>query len=220
MAPPFKLLVVPVTPFEQNCSILIDTKTNRAALIDPGGDQARIEEAIKESGATIEKILLTHGHVDHVGAAEPLRKKLNVPIEGPHRDETPILNALTETGRRYGLGEMEPVTVTRWLAEGDVVTVGDLTFDVYHCPGHSPGSVVFVWRKKPEDIEPAGFAVVGDVLFQGSVGRTDLPLGSHEQLLRSIEKNLLPLPDGTIFICGHGPMSTIGRERATNPFLQ
>lgn len=220
MAPPFKLLVVPVTPFEQNCSILIDTKTNRAALIDPGGDQVRIEEAIKESGATIEKILLTHGHVDHVGAAEPLRKKLNVPIEGPHRDETPILNALTETGRRYGLGEMEPVTVTRWLAEGDVVTIGDLTFDVFHCPGHSPGSVVFVWRKKPEDIEPAGFAVVGDVLFQGSVGRTDLPLGSHEQLLHSIEKNLLPLPDDTIFICGHGPMSTIGRERATNPFLQ
>lgn len=220
MAPPFKLLVVPVTPFEQNCSILIDTKTNRAALIDPGGDQARIEEAIKESGATIEKILLTHGHVDHVGAAEPLRKKLNVPIEGPHRDETPILNALTETGRRYGLGEMEPVTVTRWLEEGDVVTIGDLTFDVFHCPGHSPGSVVFVWRKKPEDTEPAGFAVVGDVLFQGSVGRTDLPLGSHEQLLRSIEKNLLPLPDDTIFICGHGPMSTIGRERATNPFLQ
>lgn len=220
MAPPFKLLVVPVTPFEQNCSILIDTKTNRAALIDPGGDQARIEEAIKESGATIEKILLTHGHVDHVGAAEPLRKKLNVPIEGPHRDEKPILDALTDTGRRYGLGEMEPVTVTRWLSEGDVVTVGDLTFDVFHCPGHSPGSVVFVWRKKPEDMEPAGFAVVGDVLFQGSVGRTDLPLGSHEQLLRSIEKNLLPLPDDTIFICGHGPMSTIGRERATNPFLQ
>lgn len=219
MAPPFKLLVVPVTPFEQNCSVLVCAKTNRAALIDPGGDQPRIEEAIKESGATIEKILLTHGHVDHVGAAEPLRKKLNVPIEGPHRDEVPILNALTETGRRYGLGEMEPVTVTRWLAEGDVVTVGDLTFDVFHCPGHSPGSVIFVWRRKPEDTEPVGFAIVGDVLFQGSIGRTDLPLGSHEQLLRSIETNLMPLPDDTIFICGHGPMSTIGRERATNPFL-
>ena len=220
MAPPFKLMVVPVTPFEQNCSILIDTKTNRAALIDPGGDQARIEDAIKQTGATIEKILLTHGHVDHVGAAEALRKKLDVPIEGPHRDETPILNALTETGRRYGLGEMEPVTVTRWLEEGDVVTVGDLTFDVFHCPGHSPGSVVFVWRRKPEDTEPTGFAVVGDVLFQGSVGRTDLPLGSHEQLLNSIETKLMPLPDDTVFICGHGPMSTIGHERATNPFLR
>ncbi len=219
MAPPFKLLVVPVTPFEQNCSILICANTNKAALIDPGGDQPRIEEAIRESGATIEKILLTHGHVDHVGAAEPMRKKLGVPIEGPHRDETPILAALTETGRRYGLGEMEPVTVTRWLAEGDVVTVGELTFDVFHCPGHSPGSVVFVWRKKPEDMEPPGFAVVGDVLFQGSIGRTDLPLGNHAALLKSIETKLMPLPDETIFVCGHGPMSTIGRERATNPFL-
>ena len=220
MAPPFKLLIVPVTPFEQNCTILVCARTNKAAVIDPGGDQPRIEAAIKDTGATIEKILLTHGHVDHVGAAESLRKTLGVPIEGPHRDETPILDALPETGRRYGLGEIEPVTVTRWLSEGDVVTVGELTFDVFHCPGHSPGSVVLVWRKQPEDESPPGFAIVGDVLFQGSIGRTDLPLGDHTALLRSIETKLMPLPDDTVFICGHGPMSTIGRERATNPFLQ
>lgn len=218
--PPFKLAVLPVTPFEQNCSILICAETNRAALIDPGGDQPRIEAAIAQSGATIEKILLTHGHVDHVGAAEPLRRKLGVPIEGPHRDETPILDALVDTGRRYGLGQMEPVTVTRWLGEGDVVNVGALTFDVLHCPGHSPGSVVFVWRKRPEDTAPPGFAIVGDVLFQGSIGRTDLPLGDHEQLIRSIETKLMPLSDETVFLCGHGPMSTIGHERQTNPFLR
>ncbi len=218
--PPFKLAVLPVTPFEQNCAILVCTKTNRAALIDPGGDQARIEAAIAQTGATIEKILLTHGHVDHVGAAEPLRRKLGVPIEGPHRDEAPILDHLVETARAYGLGQMEPVTVTRWLSEGDVVTVGDLSFDVKHCPGHSPGSVVLIWRKKPEDTDPPGFAIVGDVLFRGSIGRTDLPLGDHAQLIRSIETNLMPLPDETIFLCGHGPMSTIGHERQTNPFLQ
>jgi hydroxyacylglutathione hydrolase len=217
--PPLKLAIVPVTPFEQNCAILICAKTNRAALIDPGGDQDKIEAAIAETGATIEKILLTHGHVDHVGAAEAMRKQLDVPIEGPHRDETPILGALPMTARQFGLGEVEPVTVTRWLAEGDVVTVGDLTFDVLHCPGHSPGSVVFVWRRGPEDKDGPDFAIVGDVLFQGSIGRTDLPLGDHQQLLDSIENKLMALPDGTVFLCGHGPMSTIGHERQTNPFL-
>jgi glyoxylase-like metal-dependent hydrolase (beta-lactamase superfamily II) len=217
--PPLKLSIIPVTPFEQNCTILVCDKTNRAALIDPGGDREKIEAAIAQSGATIEKILITHAHFDHVGAAEPMRKSLGVPIEGPHRDDKPIFDALVDTAARYGFGPVEPVTVTRWLAEGDVVTVGDLTFDILHCPGHSPGSVVYVWRRKPEDSDGPDFAVVGDVIFQGSVGRTDLPLGNHQTLIDSIQTKLMTLPDDTVFVCGHGPMSSIGHERQTNPFL-
>lgn len=214
----FKIALVPVTPFEQNCSIVICAKTNRAAVIDPGGDIERIEAAIRQTGAEVEKILITHGHFDHIGAVTPLAAKLGRPVEGPHIGDKLLLDTVGETSARYGFGHVDPVAPDRWLSEGDVVTVGDLTFDVRHCPGHSPGSVIFVWRPK-EGQEGPKFAIVGDVLFRGSVGRTDLPGGSHEQLIESIRTKLLTLPDDTAFVCGHGPTGTIGIERRTNPFL-
>jgi glyoxylase-like metal-dependent hydrolase (beta-lactamase superfamily II) len=214
----FKIAIVPVTPFEQNCAILVCAKTNKAAVIDPGGDMERIEDAIKQTGADVEKIIITHGHIDHIGAVTPLSRKLNLPVEGPHHGDKILLESVNEVARRYGLPDVEPVTTGRWLNEGDKVTVGELEFDVFHCPGHSPGSVVFVWCPK-EGQEGPKFAIVGDVLFQGSVGRTDLPGGSHQQLIDSIKTKLMTLPDETAFICGHGPTSTIGRERRTNPFI-
>lgn len=213
---PFKVHVVQVTPFAQNCSILVETATNRAAVIDPGGDLARIESVIASSGGKVEKIFLTHGHVDHAGAASELAKKLGVPIEGPHKDDGFLLAGLPGQAARFGM-QAQAVTPDRYLEEGDIITLGDLKFDVLHCPGHSPGSVCFIWRRTPD--APSGFAVVGDVLFQGSVGRTDLPYGSHAQLIEAIKTKLLPLGDDVAFLCGHGPMSTIGDERLNNPFL-
>ena len=209
---PLRAAIVPVTPFAQNCSLLWDDATNRAAVVDPGGDLPRILDAVEKTAVTVDKILLTHGHIDHTGGAAELKERLGVPIEGPHLADRFILERLDETGRRYGL-EARPVVPDRWLEEGNEVTVGDLAFDVLHCPGHSPGSVVLVLRGEP-------FAVVGDVLFRGSVGRTDLPGGDPAALIRSIEEKLLPLGDDVAFLCGHGPMSTIGEERRTNPFLR
>jgi hydroxyacylglutathione hydrolase len=217
--PPFKISIVPVTPFEQNCSIIVCTKTNRAAVIDPGGDLPRIEEALAKSGAQIEKILITHGHLDHIGAVTELARKARVPVEGPHLGDKALLDNLPTIAAGYGLPKAEAVTPDRWLDDGDVVSVGDLKFDVLHCPGHSPGSVVFAWRREGEQTKTQGLAFVGDVLFRGSVGRTDLPGGSHETLIRMIETKLFPLGDDTAFISGHGPMGTIGVERETNPFL-
>lgn len=218
--PPFRITVVPVTPFQQNCSILVCDKTKQGAVIDPGGDIATIRRAIAESGATIEKILLTHGHIDHAGGASELAAELGVPVEGPHRDDAPLLARLRETGQGYGLTDSRPVTPDRYLDEGDSVTVGGLTFDLLHCPGHSPGSVVFVWRRGPGDRAQRGFAFMGDVLFRGSVGRTDLPGGSSEQLLASIRDKILPLGDDVAFLPGHGPLSTVGDERRNNPYLK
>lgn len=219
---PFKLLVVPVTPFAQNCSVLVCTASNTAAVVDPGGDLDQVRAAVAQSGARVEKILLTHGHIDHAGGAADLSEQLGVPIEGPHRAEEGILANLPQSGMRFGLTGARAVTPGRWLDDGDVVTVGDLTFDVLHCPGHSPGSVVFVWRR-PEAVagadRPQGFCLMGDVLFRGSVGRTDLPGGSHEQLIASIRDKVLPLGDDVAFLPGHGPMSTIGQERVSNPYL-
>ena len=212
---PFKLVVVPVTPFQQNCSILVCAATNRAAVVDPGGDLARIREAIARSGVRVEKILLTHGHIDHAGGAAELAAELKVPVEGPQKGDAPLLAALAETGRGYGI-DATPVEPDRWLEEGDVIGVGDLVFDVLHCPGHSPGSVVYVWRRDAE--APQGFALMGDVLFAGSVGRTDLPGGSHATLIDQIKRKLLVLPDDTAFLPGHGPASTIGAERRSNPY--
>lgn len=206
-------VIVPVTPFQQNCTLLWCEATKRAVVVDPGGDLPAIERAIAETGVTVDKIWLTHGHVDHVGGAAALKAKLNVPIEGPHRDDLFLLEQVVESARLFGIEGVANVTPDRFLDEGDRVEVGELTFDILHCPGHSPGSVVFINQAQR-------LAIGGDVLFAGSIGRTDLPRGDQQQLLRSIKEKLLPLPDDVAVLCGHGPMTTIGRERATNPFLQ
>jgi hydroxyacylglutathione hydrolase len=208
-----RAIIVPVTLFQQNCTILWSDATKRGAVIDPGGDLESIEEGMAQAGVLIEKILLTHGHIDHAGGAAELKERLGVPIEGPHRADSMLLKHLAETGRSYGMAGAREVTPDRWLDDGDEVTVGGMAFQVLHCPGHSPGSVVFVNAAER-------FAIMGDVLFQGSVGRTDLPGGSHTALIDAINTKLLPLGDDISFICGHGPPSTIGAERASNPFLR
>jgi glyoxylase-like metal-dependent hydrolase (beta-lactamase superfamily II) len=207
-----KAAILPVTPFQQNCTLLWDPETMRGAIVDPGGDLERIEAAVAEVGMKPEKILLTHGHIDHAGGAAELRERLGgIPVEGPHEAERPLLDNLEQQGAAYGM-PARAVTPDRWLAEGETVTVADHTFEVLHCPGHSPGSVVLVNRAQR-------FALMGDVLFQGSIGRTDLPMGDHAALMQSIRTKVLPLGDEFAFICGHGPTSTIGQERRTNPFL-
>lgn len=206
-------VIVPVTPFQQNCTILFDGETLKGVVIDPGGDLEKIVEAIRSRGIDVEAIWITHGHIDHAGAALDLKEALGVDIIGPHRDDRFLLDSLEETGRKYGLVEgVRNVTPDRWLEEGDTVSVGGHSFDVFHCPGHAPGHVVFF---NPE----ARFALVGDVLFNGSVGRTDLPGGDHAALIRSIKEKLLPLGDDIGFICGHGPGGRFGEERRSNPFL-
>ena len=205
--------VVPVTAFQQNCSILWDDESKQGVVVDPGGDVDRILAAIEQSGASIEQIWLTHGHLDHAGGAAELQEKLGgVPIEGPDRRDEFLLQGLEEQGGAYGFA-MRNVVPTRWLNEGDSVSLGEHRFDVLHCPGHTPGHVVFVNHA-------ARFALVGDVLFQGSVGRTDFPYGDHEALISAITEKLLPLGDEFQFLCGHGPGSTIGAERLNNPFLR
>ena len=215
--PTLKAAILPVTPFQQNCSIVLDPASKSGVVVDPGGDVARILSAIEEVGARIETILLTHGHIDHAGGAAELAERLStperrVPVVGPHKADKFLLDKLPQSGREYGMADARIVTPDRWLEEGDTVEIGGVPFDVYHCPGHSPGSVVMV------NVEQ-GFALVGDVLFRGSIGRTDFPYGDHEALIRSITGKLLPLGDRIAFICGHGPMSTFGQERQTNPFL-
>ena len=208
-----RAIIIPVTPFQQNCTLLWCEATKKAAVVDPGGDLDRIRQGIAEAGVTVDKILLTHGHIDHAGGAAELKEDLGVPLEGPHEADLFLLQRLAETGRGYGLVGARPVSPDRWLQDGDQVTLGDIRLDVLHCPGHSPGSVVF-------SAPTQRFALVGDVLFRGSVGRTDLPGGDSGTLIRSIKEKLMPLGDDVAFICGHGPASTIGQERATNPFLQ
>jgi hydroxyacylglutathione hydrolase len=216
---PFHLYIVPVTPFAQNCSILVDSGTNRAAVIDPGGDLDKIEAAIVQANAKIEKILLTHGHIDHAGVAAELAEKLAVPVEGPHVADGFLLADLPAAGQRFGIKAL-PVNPDRYIAEGEEVSIGNLVFDVLHCPGHTPGSLCFVWRDDQKArLERGGFAIVGDVLFRGSIGRTDFPYGSQDELISAIKTKLLPLGDDVAFLCGHGPMSTIGAERLNNPFL-
>lgn len=204
--------IIPVTPFEQNCSLIICPKTHRAALVDPGGDLDQLKAAAEARGVVIEKILLTHGHIDHCGEAGLLAQELGVPIEGPHRDDAFWIEQLPTQGKMFGFPALSPVTPDRWLVDGDTVTVGELVLEVIHCPGHTPGHVVFV------DLV-ARIAFVGDVLFAGSIGRTDFPKGNHEDLLRSIKERLFPLGDDIAFVPGHGPMSTFGEERVSNPFV-
>lgn len=205
--------IIPVTPFQQNCSLVFDDERKIGAIVDPGGDVPRILEAIGKSGVTIEKILLTHGHIDHAGGAAALKDALKVPIEGPHPEDLFLLEALPESGAKYGMMDARVVTPDRWLKEGDTVTVGGLSFAVYEAPGHTPGSVVFFNGENR-------FALMGDVLFQGSVGRTDFPRGDHDTLLRSIREKIFPLGDDVVFLPGHGSPSTVGEERKSNPFLQ
>jgi glyoxylase-like metal-dependent hydrolase (beta-lactamase superfamily II) len=208
-----KAIIIPVTPFQQNCTLLWCEATGRAVVIDPGGDLPDIERAIAEAKVTVDKIWLTHGHIDHVGGAAELKAKLGVPIEGPHRDDKYLLDNVIESARMFDIAGVANVTPDRWLDEGEQVEIGELTFDMRHCPGHSPGSVAFINAAHR-------LAIVGDVLFAGSVGRTDLPGGDQRQLLQSIRDKLLPLPDEVTVLSGHGPLTTIGRERATNPFIQ
>ena len=208
---PMKAAIVPVTPLQQNCTLLWCTKTMRGAFVDPGGDLPRLKAAAAEAGTTIEKILLTHGHIDHCGQAGVLAKELGVPIEGPHEADRYWISRLDEDGRRWGIPG-EPFEPSRWLEDGDSVEVGELAFGVRHCPGHTPGHVIFHHAVSK-------LAMVGDVLFKGSIGRWDFPLGDHAQLVRSITTRLWPLGNETAFIPGHGPMSTIGHERATNPLV-
>jgi len=205
-------LIVPVSPFQQNCTLLWNTATMHGVVIDPGGDVPDILAGIKQAGITIDEIWITHGHIDHVGGAAELRDELKVPIIGPHIADKYLLDNVVASGANFGMTGVRNFAPDRWLDEGDQLKIGDLVFDVYHAPGHSPGSVVFFSK----DMR---FAVVGDVLFNGSVGRTDLPGGDHATLIRSINQKLLPLGDDIGFICGHGPGSNFGHERATNPFL-
>ncbi len=209
---PLQIAIVPVTPFQQNCSILWCTATMKGAVIDPGGDLPRIRSALAETGVTIEKILLTHGHVDHAAGAAELADDLGVAIEGPHAADQFLIDGLPAMAAQYGFPEARAFVPARTLTEGETVTVGDLTLDVLHVPGHTPGHIVFVHP-------PSGVAIVGDTLFKGSVGRTDFPYGSSDQLIAAITAKLLPLGDNMVCVPGHGPITSIGDEKATNPFL-
>ena len=209
--PPLKAAIVPVTPLQQNCSLIWCTATNKAAFVDPGGDLPKLKAAAAQAGVQVEKIILTHGHIDHCGEAGILARELAIPIEGPHEADRFWIARLADDGRNYGI-RGEPFEPDRWLDEGDSVTVGELVLDVYHTPGHTPGHVIFHHA-------PSKLALVGDVLFQGSVGRTDFPMSSHADLITSVVTKLWPLGAETAFIPGHGAMSTFGHERRGNPFV-
>lgn len=207
-----KVVIVPVTAYQQNCSIIVCEKTGKAAIVDPGGEPDKLLQALKELNATPEKIFITHGHLDHAGAAKEMAEILRVPIEGPHKSDKFWLDGLEEYAKMMQFPPTRTFTPDRWLEQGDTVSFGDVTLDVLHCPGHTPGHVVFY---HPE----SQLAWVGDVLFQGSIGRTDFPQGNHQDLIQSIVKRLWPLGDDVQFIPGHGPTSTFGQERKTNPFV-
>ncbi len=209
--PPLKAAVTAITPLQQNCTLLWCTKTNRAAFVDPGGDLPRLRAILQKAGVTVEKILLTHGHIDHAGEAGVFAQELGVPIEGPHEADRFWIDRLEEDGKRWDLRGV-PFEPDRWLADGDIVTVGELVLGVRHCPGHTPGHVVF---HHPE----SKLAIVGDTLFRGSIGRWDFPMGSQAQLVDSIIRQLWPMGNDTTFIPGHGPISTFGHERDTNPLV-
>ncbi|MCW5750811.1 MAG: MBL fold metallo-hydrolase [Alphaproteobacteria bacterium] len=206
--------IIPVTPFQQNCTILwSDTPAGRiGAVADPGGDLDRVLDFVARNGIRLERILVTHGHLDHAGGVAELAERLGLPVEGPHVDDTFWIERMADSARAYGFPPARAFTPDRWLRQGDQVSLGPLTLDVLHCPGHTPGHVVFYHAA-------SRLALVGDVLFRGSIGRTDFPRGNFEQLIQSITQRLWPLGDDTTFIPGHGPVSTFGWERKTNPFV-
>lgn len=204
--------IIPVTPFQQNCTLLWCELTRRAAIVDPGGEPERILAAVEELQLEPESILLTHGHLDHVGASAEIAERLGIPIAGPHPEDAFLFDGLPAQCEMFGFPPIETFAPTRWLQPGDLISVGEQQLDVIHCPGHTPGHVVFLDAK-------GRLAQVGDVLFRGSIGRSDFPRGNHRQLIESIRERLFPLGDDVRFISGHGPMSTFGHERRTNPFV-
>ena len=212
MDPELKVVVVPVTPFQQNCSLLWCQQTGKGAAIDPGGDIDQIVAAAEEHGIEIERLLITHGHIDHAGGAAALAERLGVHIEGPHESDRFLIENISKQGAQFGLAGAIAFEPERWLEAGDRVTVGEIELDVLHCPGHTPGHVVYFAAQ-------AELAFVGDVLFNGSVGRTDLPGGDHATLISSIREKLWPLGNEVTFISGHGPASTFGAERQSNAFV-
>ena len=207
-----KCMIVPVTAYQQNCSVLFCEETKKAAVVDPGGDLDRIESALEQLGATLEKVFLTHGHMDHCAISDDIRQKYNVPIEGPHREDKFWIDLLPESCERVGFPHADAFAPDRWLDDGDSIRFGNETLEVKFCPGHTPGHVIFFHSDTK-------LALVGDVLFKGSIGRTDFPRGDHDTLIASIQNNLWPLGDDVTFIPGHGPTSTFGEERQTNPFV-
>ena len=207
-----KVMIAPVTPFQQNCSIVWCSDSMEGTAVDPGGDFDMLKQAIDEQGIKVTKVLLTHGHVDHASAAGTMAEHYGVKIEGPHKDDLFLIEGLADSGRRYNFPAYRPFVPDRWLENGDRVILGKLTFDVVHCPGHTPGHVVFVHK-------PSRIAFVGDVLFRGSIGRTDFPRGDYRQLIESITGKLWPLGDDVTFVPGHEQISTFGQERRTNPFV-
>ncbi len=203
--------IITVTPFAQNCSLVWCQETRRGAVVDPGGDIPRILRVVESNGVELEKILVTHGHVDHAGAVAELAERMSLPVEGPQREDGFWIDAMSQQSRMFGLPNARTFSPDRWLEHGDTVSVGKAELEVLHCPGHTPGHVVFFFR-------PGRLAIVGDVLFQGSIGRTDFPRGDYDTLIASIRQRLWPLGDDVAFIPGHGPMSTFGAERRSNPF--
>jgi hydroxyacylglutathione hydrolase len=207
-----KYRIIPVTAFQQNCSLLICERTGKAAVVDPGGDVDLILDAVKQEKAVLESVLLTHGHLDHIGGTYELASLFDIPIIGPHRDDQFWIDAITAQCQTFGFPVCHEFTPTRWLAHGDKVSFGEEMLEVLHCPGHTPGHVVFYHRQSQ-------LAIVGDVLFRGSIGRTDFPKGDFHTLISSIKNNLWPLGEQVAFIPGHGPMSTFGEEMRHNPYV-
>ncbi len=210
--PALRVAVIPVTPFQQNCSLVWEAASGRGVVIDPGGDLDRVLAMAEREHVHIERILITHAHVDHAAATAELKRKLAVPVEGPHEGDRYWIDLLQQSAAQYGFACEGPFEPDRWLQDGDTVTVGEQVLDVVHCPGHTPGHVVFIHR-------PSRFAIVGDVIFQGSIGRTDFPRGNHADLIHSIRDKLFPYGDDITFLPGHGPTSTFGAERRSNPYV-
>ncbi len=208
-----KYKTIPVTPFQQNCTVIWCETSGKAAVVDPGGEVDRILAFVAEEGLSLEKILLTHAHIDHAGGTAELMQRERLPVEGPHIDDKFWIDGMAEQCRMFNFPACDSFTPDRWLNDTDTVTVGNETLEVLHCPGHTPGHVVFYHRGDQ-------LLLVGDVLFRGSIGRTDFPRGNHADLIQAIQQKLLPLGDDVTFIPGHGPNSRLGIERRSNPFIQ